>query len=195
MKTIVWDVDDVLNDLMRRWFESKWLQEHAGCTVSYEMIVENPPDRILGISHDEYLYSLDSFRLSAMQQLLPVPEVLNWFNKYGHHFRHIALTANPFCAASGSAEWVIRHFGYWIRSFNFVPSMRKTQPENIYDLTKADYLCWWGKADFFVDDNPVHVQAAREIGITSFLMPRPWNSNPSSITETLESLVALHSDF
>ena len=50
MLTIVWDVDDVLNDLMAVWFRDAWLPKHAACPVRYEEITENPPHRVLGSS-------------------------------------------------------------------------------------------------------------------------------------------------
>ena len=42
MKTIVWDVDDVLNDLMAAWFYEAWLPAHRDCTVTYAQIAQNP---------------------------------------------------------------------------------------------------------------------------------------------------------
>ena len=47
MVTIAWDVDDVLNDLMRHWFKSTWKTTHPECKVIYEDLSENPPRQIL----------------------------------------------------------------------------------------------------------------------------------------------------
>lgn len=192
MQTIVWDVDDVLNDLMRSWFETFWLPSHPDCSSRYEDILENPPHRLLEVSLGEYLASLDAFRLSgAAEQLLPVPEVLAWFRQYGERFRHIALTATPLRTAPVSAVWVTHRFGRWIRSFNFVPSIREGECIPMYDKTKSDYLSWWGRADILVDDSAVNVDAARVLGIRGVLMPRPWNQSRLTIAETLESLTEL----
>ena len=79
MKTIAWDVDDVLNDLMLMWFRQRWIIEHDDCKLKYEELTENPPHRLLGISVYEYLQSLDDYRLSPLyQQMKPVKEVMEW---------------------------------------------------------------------------------------------------------------------
>lgn len=192
MKTIVWDVDDVLNDLMKDWFERKWLPEHSQCNLKYEQISSNPPHNLLKITLKDYLSSLDQYRNSLLDGtfiLEPVPQVLGWFEKHGDRFRHISLTATPARFASFSAAWVIRHFGRWIKSFNFVPSIRDDEECFLYDLTKAEYLKWWGSADILIDDNLINIKPAAHIGIRTIIMPRPWNTNVESIENTLNSLL------
>ncbi|NCQ92054.1 MAG: hypothetical protein GPI94_15440 [Microcystis aeruginosa LG13-03] len=192
MPTIVWDVDDVLNTLMKSWFEECWLTLHPECLLQYEDLVENPPHRLLGVSLGEYLDSLDKFRLSGgFQQLKPVGEILEWFDKLGGGFRHIALTATPMVAAPISAAWVMRHFGQWIRCFSFVPSKRKGEYTPQYDNTKGEFLSWWNKADILMDDNLANFEAAKSVGIQSILMPQPWNNSKLTIAESLELLVSL----
>jgi phosphoglycolate phosphatase-like HAD superfamily hydrolase len=190
METIAWDVDDVLNDLMRVWYEQAWLPSHPKCALRYETLAENPPHRLLGVSVDDYLASLDEFRLSdAGRRLAPVPEVLEWFRRHGHKFRHVALTATPLKAAPDSAAWVLRHYGNWIRSFHFVPSPRKELDAVAYDGSKADFMWWWGKADILIDDSPLDVEAAKRIGLRGLLMPRPWNESRISVLDFLDSLI------
>ncbi len=190
LNTIAWDVDDVLNDLMRSWFEEKWLTEHPECSLRYEELTENPPSRILGISLEEYLRSLDEYRLSVLyQEMKPLSEISDWFNKYGSTFRHIALTAVPHIAVSASAQWVFRHFGIWIRTFHFVPSKRDGSSALVYDNDKADFLKWLGKVDFLVDDSVANVSAAEKIGVKGVVMPRPWNQSKIKITEVLTELI------
>lgn len=192
MRTIVWDVDDVLNDLMRLWFEKAWLPEHPDCHLTYESISENPPHKLLSVSLNDYLDSLDKFRFVVSQGVInvdPLPDVLEWFQQHGHKFRHVALTAVPIKFAPFSASWVFRHFGQWIRSFNFVPSLRAGEKIFIYDSAKTDYLKWWGRADVFIDDNPSNVDEVNKIGVHTILMPRPWNKNSMNITETLNSIL------
>jgi len=43
MKAIMWDVDDVLNDLMGEWFRTRWIPLHPQCPVDYLGITVNPP--------------------------------------------------------------------------------------------------------------------------------------------------------
>lgn len=186
MLTIAWDVDDVLNDLMRVWFEDRWLKTHIECTIRYESLTANPPHRLLGVSKTEYLRSLDEFRLSAgYQNMSPLPEIKEWFLKYGSHFRHVVLTATPLVAAPASSSWVLRHFGKWIRTFHFIPSKRDGQNIPEYDESKADFLKWLDKADVFVDDNEENLQGVEKLGLKSILIPRPWNSCKDTLAQSL----------
>ena len=189
MKTIAWDIDDVLNDLMRIWFEQKWLADHPDSKIRYEDITENPPHRLLNTTLENYLRSLDEFRLSSMyQKMLPVEEVMNWFTKNGNNFRHIALTAVPLNAASASAQWVFRHFGSWIRTFHFVPSKREGQKIPDYDNDKGNFLKWIQKVDVIVDDSPVNIQTAKNAGVKGVVIPRPWNHSKTTVMQTLTLL-------
>ena len=192
MKTIAWDVDDVLNSLMQTWFEHHWVSSHPECPTSYEQISENPPYSLLEISLSEYLASLDDFRLSeAAREMSPVPEVLSWFRQYGEHYRHMALTATPLRTAPTSAAWVMRHFGWWIRSFHVVPSPRQGEQIPTYDQSKEDFLRWYGRIDILVDDSPLSVEAAQALGIQTILIPRPWNKSRLTLPEVLSVLTGL----
>lgn len=189
MKTIAWDVDDVLNDLTQMWFEQKWRKDHEDCTLRYGEITENPPQKLLGVGIDEYLHSLDEYRLSALyRQMAPVREIMEWFDRYGNNFRHIALTATPLVAASASAQWVFKHFGSWIRTFHFVPSKRTGQNIPEYDADKAAFLQWLSKVDVFVDDSPTNIETAEGIGTRGILWPRTWNNSIQTPSEALTSM-------
>lgn len=189
MKVIAWDVDDVLNDLMYFWFCQKWLLEHSGCSIKYEDLVENPPHKILKIRKEEYLNSLDEFRLSGLySKMQPISEIRNWFIKYGKFFRHIVVTAVPLKSCHISAEWVMKHFGEWIRTFHFVPSKRSGENIVLYDKTKQGFLKWFNKVDVFIDDNEDNINECESIGIKCVLFPRPWNKSKLSIEEVLLQL-------
>jgi hypothetical protein len=192
MKTIVWDVDDVLNDLMRTWFERWWLPSHPDCAINYSQISENPPYTLLGISKSEYLNSLDHFRLSEIaRDMSPVPDLLQWFHQNGYRFRHIALTSTPLSTAPSCAAWVMCNFGQWIRSFNLVPSPRHNEQIPDYDQSKEEFLHWWGKGDILVDDSPLNVATAHALGLQTVLIPRPWNQSQLTLGEALDVLTKL----
>lgn len=192
MLTIAWDVDDVLNDLTRAWLDQAWLPNHPECPVSYEELSANPPHALLGVGLDEYLASLDEFRLSRyLPDLAPVPEAHEWFERHGGRYRHIALTAVPLRCAPISAAWTLRHFGRWIRSFHFVPSRRAGESIPQYDVTKQDFLRRSGDIAVLVDDHAVNVESARELGIQAVLMPRPWNGRKATIAEIFAELEKL----
>jgi hypothetical protein len=188
MLTIAWDIDDVLNNLMADWLKEKWLPEHPGCGVTFEQIIENPPERILKSTREEYLESLDAFRLSGRyMHMSPNPEALDWFQRSGDKARHIALTAVPLKAAHVSAHWVMKNFGKWIRGFHFVPSFR---PESIpsYDENKAGYLKWLDKVDLFIDDSPENILQAQNLGVKGMLIFRPWNKSSLTLKDALKEL-------
>jgi len=185
MKTIIWDVDDVLNDFMFDWFEKQWLIVHPECKLKYEDLLENPPHKILGSSLNEYRNSLDDFRRQYGPTFNPVPEVLEWFQANGSNYRHMALTAVPISLSNISAEWVFRHFGNWIRSFNIVPSPRKSDPDFCYDSSKKEFLQWLQKGDILVDDNLINIEGGRILGLKVVVVPRPWNNSLISIREAL----------
>jgi len=189
VKTIAWDVDDVLNDLMLTWFKEKWQPDHPACKINYENISENPPNRLLNTDIEEYSRSLDEFRLSGKyEQMAPIKEVLGWFRENGNNFRHIALTAVPLSAAHLSAQWVIRNFGPWIRTFHFVPSKRAGEQIPQYDNDKGDYLKWIQKVDLLVEDNSDNVSLAKNAGVKGIVIPRPWNKNKMTLKEALAGI-------
>ena len=115
MLTVVWDVDDVLNDLMYQWFVHGWRAQHPECVISYEELTTNPPHEVLGIGCADYLSSMDLFRKTERaRNMSPRPEILTWFCEEGGRFRHIALTARPLETAPDVAHWVMHYFGPWV---------------------------------------------------------------------------------
>jgi hypothetical protein len=189
MKTIAWDVDDVLNDLTRAWLAGVWLPSHPERVIRYEDLHENPPHALLGVSKPEYLASLDGFRASEEAlRMGPAVAVLGWFAENGGQARHVAITATPLRAAPQSAAWVIRHYGRWIRSFHFLPSPRDGEDLPAYDASKGEALGRMGGADLLIDDNPQNLAAARAAGVPTMEFPRPWNHCPLTVEETLWQL-------
>jgi len=190
LPVIVWDVDDVLNNLMQSWFEVVWLPAHPECTLCFEDIKENPPHQLLGVSLRDYLESLDEFRLSRhFSSMLPNLEILDWFQNDGEKFHHIALTATPLCAAPASSAWVFQHFGRWIRSFHVLPSARPIHQVTNLFADKGDYLKWLNKGDVIVEDNIQNAELARRAGLNALVMPKPWNHAVEAITFKLSALV------
>ncbi|HYA42703.1 MAG TPA: hypothetical protein VEF34_15475 [Syntrophobacteraceae bacterium] len=189
MKTIIWDVDDVLNDFMRVWLDDWSPKAGAPTTFSFDRLTRNPPHELLGISPSEYLASIDDFRLSGRAaSLSPSPQIVNWFRRHGDKCHNVALTATPLCAGHVCAEWVMRHFGRWIRSFNFVPSRRPADCSAQFHADKSDFLGWWGKADMVVDDKEENIAGALALGIRAALVPQPWNHSARTLTETLDAI-------
>ena len=178
MRVVIWDVDDVLNDLMSEWFDGWWRPRHPECVVSYGDLVRNPPHTVLGVGEEEYLASLDAFRDAKFDALAPRPDALRWFAEHGNRADHVALTAVPEAFAHLSASWVVRHFGRWIRTFAFVPSRRPSDTAVSRIVSKADYLGWLGRGDVFVDDRQENVDDARGIGLNGVVVPSPWNQSP-----------------
>ncbi len=189
--TLIWDVDDVLNDFMRCWFE-QWWRPKSGSPLCYEELVSNPPHNTLGISLEEYRNSIDEFHLSNLfKQMSPNPEVKKWFLDYGHLLRHIVLTGVPRLAAAASASWVFKHFGDWIRTFTFIPSERLGPDLPVYDITKTEHLRWLNKANIFIEDNETNIKNTDKLGVRGFIVSRPWNSSTTRMNEILQELSGL----
>lgn len=192
MKTIVWDVDDVLNDLMKVWFEQYWLSKHPQLDLNYEKIKINPPHALLGVAKEQYLTSLDEFRLSGLyDQLKPVKEVRDWFSTHGVKYRHVALTRVPVAVAHISSAWVMKNFGTFIRSFHFIPSYRAGENSPVYDENKGTYLNYFGKADLLIDDALENIDAAKKVGVRTLVFPRPWNGSKMTIKQLLDEVLVI----
>ena len=191
MKTLIWDVDDVLNRLTFEWFEQFWKRAHADCKVCYESLTSNPPHEVLGVAFADYLDSLDDFRATEHgRNLAPVPEVLSWFEQHGHRYRHIALTARPLSSVPQVADWVFRHYGRWIRGFGFVPSHRPSDNFPSYHNDKGAWLRWIGVGDVLIDDSPTNLAQAQSAGLLPITVPQPWNSASGTFADLLERLAA-----
>jgi hypothetical protein len=188
MLTIVWDVDDVLNDLMYQWFTHFWLAAHPDCLCRYADLNANPPHEALGVSREDYLASLDEFRRTDIAlNMRPNPEILNWLRSNGSRFRHVALTARPLESAPDVASWVMRNFGTWIRTFGVVP-MRAGESVPIYDRSKAEYLKWFRSGEILVDDSTENIDHGRALGLKTLLYPQPWNGSSLSTKTLLQTL-------
>lgn len=174
MRTIAWDIDNVLNELMREWLRS------TGLPTPYEAISEDPPHRVLGLSLEDYLASLDRFRLGPYSSLEPSQAALAWLERNGGGFDHVAITAVPNLAAHVSRVWVERHFGRYIREVHVVPSSRPNDPQPPVD--KSRVLERFRDA-VLIDDSPEQVRRARERGLAAILYGRPWNAGGDAFAE------------
>lgn len=188
MKVVIWDVDDVLNDLMGEWLKRSWRKMNPNCSLEYPMLTRNPPHELLGVPKGQYLDSLDAFRQNHFMDLKPLPEMQDWFHSYGHKARHIAVTSVPLKASHLSASWVFSHFGRWIRSFHVVPSPRPGDLSETGNPTKAEFIYAFSKADLVVEDNPETITSLRQKGINTLTVPRPWNRSAETVGDTLAKL-------
>jgi hypothetical protein len=191
MLTVVWDVDDVLNDLMWQWLRHGWNSEHPECRLRYEELTANPPHEVLGVSREEYLASMDAFRRTDRALAMrPNPAVLAWFESHGQRFRHIALTARPLETAPDVAHWVMRHFGAWVRCFGVVPT-RTPDGAPVYDRSKAEFLQWLKQGDVLIDDSMENLSQAHRLGLQTLVYKQPWNDGVLTESELLEHLSGL----
>jgi hypothetical protein len=188
MLTIVWDVDDVLNDLMFQWFTYCWRQQTPACGITYSELSGNPPHKALGIKREAYLNSLDAFRKTERAlNMQPNADVLAWLREHGARFRHVALTARPLESAPDVAHWVMRHFDSWIRCVGVVPT-RVDENVPVYDRSKGEYLKWLRCGDIMVDDSTENITQAQSLGMKTLLYPQPWNSSSLSVPSLLKEL-------
>ncbi len=179
---IIWDIDDVLNNLMDSWLTA-WQQETNNYAIKFSELTENPPHKILGIDRETYHSSLDNFRNSVKaREMKPNQALLNWFREYGSNYGHIALTARPLNTMSNQAWWIYQNFGEWTHTLAVVPSLRDPGTRQRFK-NKAEYIAWLNKGDIFVDDNAENISAVAKLGLKSFLFPQPWNKNNQSEAE------------
>ncbi len=171
---MVWDIDDVLNSLMRDFL--LWYNKRQGAEIAYPDITENPPHRILGCSKEEYLSALDIFRRDFFMELRPNPLAMDWFGSMGcdSDIAHIACTSVPIRFANISWAWLCKHYPFF-RVFSFAPSFR--QGDDLGPIrSKADALSLFKEVNLFIDDNEQNVSEAGEF-CKALLYPAPWNRN------------------
>jgi phosphoglycolate phosphatase-like HAD superfamily hydrolase len=191
-RVVVWDVDDVLNDLMGTWLKKAWAPAHPERVVQFNDLRENPPLQFLGMVERDYLASLDAFRTSAdYAEQLPNPAIRRWLDDHGPAYRHVALTATSLRAAPATAEWTFRHFGRWIREFVLIPAHRIGEGLPIYDADKGAWLNRLGRSAVLVDDSLDNLRAAEASGAAAVRWPRPWNGDGGTAESALEELTEL----
>lgn len=172
MTVLVWDIDDVLNDLTAEWLFSIG---HNKITKKDQL---TSPDfhTFLGWSREEYLHSIDNFRVESFRNLEPNKLVFD-FMSTTQFCSHILLTATPLVSAPHSAEWAIRHFGSLVDGVLFAPSARPGVPST--GKSKLDQLSMitaTGETVLCIDDLPENVAHARRSGAEGILWPQPWNN-------------------
>lgn len=170
------DVDDVLNNLMKKYLD--YFNHPKKQKIQYKDLKNNPPHEILGIDKLMYLNGLDYFRYKFYSTLEPNKHVLKFFEEHGHKAYFSVLTATPSAYSHIVANWVMEHYGRWIRTFAFIPSLRVNQNDIMFDKCKADWLKR-NKVDYFIDDNIQNCDEAVQAGITTFLVKQPWNKGKS----------------
>jgi FMN phosphatase YigB (HAD superfamily) len=187
--TVVWDVDDVLNDLLAAWLAQVWASEHADRPIAYADVRANPPHEFLRIERGAYLASLDDFRTGGgYAAMAPNPRVLAWLEANGERCHHVALTATAFRAVPTTAAWVLRHFGRWIREFAFVPAERPGETLPRYDEDKGAWLARRGVTVVLVDDGLGNLASAAAAGAATVRWPQPWNGAIGTQDEALAEL-------
>ena len=184
---LIWDIDDVLNDLMNLCISTTAQKLKPG--IKFEEIRNNPPLPELGCSLDEYRGILDECRNKYLFDQPPRKEVMAFFRDWGEHFRSITLSAAPLSITPRSSEWVLRHFGPWIQGTIFVPSPRKDAPVLSASFSsKAEAVL--ALDGILIDDMPANVEKVRAAGGEALYFPAPWNENKDmSIKDFFSELI------
>lgn len=188
---VAWDVDDVLNDLTHQW--ASW--------SGVDLNEPHPPTgdsatwlSTFGFQQADYLASLDAFRSESYGSLDPNPLIGDLLENWpSPHTTHIALTATPLFAQSIVAEWVMRHFGRWLRGVWFCPSMRPSDPPGTPMVSKGAVLARFAGHAVLIDDSVVNLETVARPA-KALMYPRPWNSsNRANRDDSLaDFVVALH---
>jgi len=187
-KLVLWDIDDVLNQLMALWLATSAARLNV-MLPSYDNLSQNPPHLLLGVEKEAYLASLDHCRANFLYSQPPREELLDFFREYGGKIRSMTLSCVPVSFAPRAAQWVLEYFGLWLQATLFVPSPRSGI--TVYSKTfasKAEAALALG--GILVDDNPVLVEQTLTDGGEAILFPAPWNSNNSlGIEQFLDQLI------
>ena len=188
---LIWDVDDVLNSLMQYYAENG-IPVNAR-KLTYEALTENPPHKLLGISKEEYLSSLDYIRSGSFYNQPPRPEIMAFFDECGHKFDHIILSAVPVRFMEKSSAWVLHYFGEWIQSCLFIPSHRPDRNvKSQLFASKAEAVKFFGSRAVLIDDSVKNVEDTLFSGGRAVYFPAPWNrERNTSIDMFLKSLKEL----
>ena len=188
---LIWDIDDVLNTLMQQYV-AYGLPENAK-KLSYKELTENPPHDLLGISKEDYLFSLDRVRAGGFYNLPPRSEIMAFFAECGHLFDHIVLSAVPLRFMEKSSAWVLHYFGEWIQNCLFIPSVRPDccVKSQIF-FSKAQAVEFFGQRAVLIDDSVKNVEETLVSGGRAVYFPAPWNREKNTgIDVFLKSLKGL----
>jgi hypothetical protein len=190
MVTIVWDIDDVLNELTEEWIDSI---NHPS-VFSKEQLKSPDFHSVLGWSQSEYLQSIDTFRLTSFVDLEPNASIQKFMSD-NSHVVHLVLTATPLLSAHISAEWTFRNFGKWVDGFLLAPSSRPTISST--RRSKYDHLARLVSSRdvvLCIDDHPSNIAAALSAGAAPILWPQPWNGSSITHEDALLQLSKLLSE-
>ena len=109
MALVIWDIDDVLNELSARWLE--WVNDPV---ITDKSQLTNPHfEEVLGWNRGHYLESLDRFRAERFIDLEPNRLVQSFMSRHTQ-VSNVLLSATPLSCAPFSAQWGFVHFGQWI---------------------------------------------------------------------------------
>jgi hypothetical protein len=175
---IIWDFDDVLFPLTENWFNQVGAGMQSRIT-RYEEVTVNPPLELMGLSLDDYLGSLDSFRLSDFAQTIKPKKVIqNWFAVYGSAYENEVLTARPLHTLEAAKTWLANYFPNYFSGFGFVPSARPGVDISGYPKSKRAFLEAENmRPQYFIDDKAETVADISAMGgIHAILYPAPWNA-------------------
>jgi hypothetical protein len=175
---LVWDVDDVLNDLTLRVLEVLGFS-----TIPTPVDLIPDPSKLiesLGIDHDYYIGALDHFRRTRFQELQPNHDVIKWLHSYGERFTCMALTSTPVEFFPVSAMWVMTHFNPWIDTIGCTPSKRPTDPLGMRYVTKGEHLQRLKVPYILIDDSAKNLTSVDPMSGKGMIFPTPWNSTQNT---------------
>ncbi len=119
MTTLVWDIEDVVNELT-----AQWLATINHNTISTNCQTTNSDfHTFLGWSRDEYLHPIDGYKDEDYRDFAPNKLVIGLMSE-AEFCSNILLTATPLNSAPHSAELTLRHFSSLIDGIPIAPSNR-----------------------------------------------------------------------
>ena len=80
---MAWDIDDVLNELMRNWLEQEWLYRNPASVLTYQQLLSNPPHQICRVSLSNTRPHLTSFAKTGIWSCRRAPKSAPGFSSTG----------------------------------------------------------------------------------------------------------------
>jgi 5'(3')-deoxyribonucleotidase len=161
------DIDDVLaieNDAVRQFSNERYGHNHTpedyrvpGEYWGYWQVVQGVDGEEFDRRYGEYLAS------GVKGQLAVMDGAIETITQLKEHFTLVIVTARDAHLVEITKEWLNAHFPDTFESVEFVAVW-----SGDVQASKAE-ICTHLKAEYLLDDSPLHIKSAHEAGITGVL--------------------------
>ena len=159
-ETLAVDIDDVVAAHIPDFVE--YSNRVYGTDLTVDTYTEDWSE-LWGVPFEEVLRRAKEFHKERLQHFEPIAEADYYLGKLAEKLDLIVVTARPKWNIDATHTWLDTHFKGYFTERHFVPIW---EPGNT--VTKGD-ICVQVGADYLLDDQPRHCNAAAELGVTALL--------------------------